>query len=176
MSKNHNRDLHASQLEVVGQAKACLNSLTPEQYRQVLTPHFSASVGQHMRHILDHYLAIMKGEETGVIDYDQRSRGSDLELQPDAALACWDDVTTWLAAACQQADSQAVNIQTEISIKRQSVTCCQSTLARELVFAASHAIHHFSLISVITSLQGITLDAELGIAPATASHLRVVGR
>lgn len=47
----------------------------------------------------------------------------------------------------------------------------QSTLSRELVFASSHTVHHFALISVIARLQSVEVTSAFGVAPATASYL-----
>ncbi|MEP4100682.1 hypothetical protein [Paraglaciecola sp.] len=65
-----------------------------------------------------------------------------------------------------------INIICETSVNETQNTQTQSTLARELVFVSSHAIHHFSLLGVINSLLGNTSSASFGIAPSTASYLR----
>jgi hypothetical protein len=53
------------QLETVQQAKDFLLGLSVEDYQVVLKPHFVSSAGTHMRHILDHYLALKDGLSQG---------------------------------------------------------------------------------------------------------------
>ena len=174
MSESSKSELLVSQLEIVEQAKTFLTQVSWEQYNFVASPHFTSSAGKHMRHIVDHYFAVIKGLETKFIDYDDRSRGADIETDLEAALGCWQQIEEWLYKVCHNADSVIVDVKTEVSINHQTSMQCQSTLARELVFVASHAVHHFSLMSVISSLQGLELPASFGVAPATASHLRIL--
>ena len=60
----------------------------------------------------------------------------------------------------------------ETSVEQTYVNEVNSTLGRELVFVSSHAIHHFSLLAIITSLQGQTTHALFGVAPSTATYQR----
>lgn len=127
-----------------------------------------------MRHILDHYLALKSGLETRVVDYDLRSRGGLLETDINHALKSWENIRQWLLTICDGAFTHQVTVKTEVSISHQQTLNTSSTLARELIFVASHAIHHFSLLAVVCSLQGIRLEDNFGVAPATVSHLRQV--
>ena len=172
MSEASNTELLTSQIEIVNQACGFLKQLNQEQYNLIPAPHFTSSAGKHMRHILDHYLALQSGLETGQVDYDQRSRGGLLETDVNQALRCWENIHQWLLNICEGAFERAVTVKTEVSIHRQQSLTTSSTLARELIFVASHAIHHFSLLAVVCSLQGIRLEDNFGVAPATVTHLR----
>ena len=46
------------------------------------------------------------------------------------------------------------------------------TLGGVLIQAHSHAIHHFSLLAVISSLQGKDTPEYFGVAPATVTFMR----
>ena len=50
-----------------------------------------------------------------------------------------------------------------------------STIGRELVFAASHAIHHHAMLTQHCEQHGIVVDARLGRAPATVAHALAIG-
>ena len=174
MSDSRKPELLASQLEIVEQARDFLTEVSLEQYNVIVNPHFTSSAGKHMRHILDHYFSVKDGLSSKQIDYDSRSRGSEIEVDPQVAIQCWNEIEIWLKRVCHDAEEIALTVKTEVSLSKQASMMCQSTLARELIFVASHAVHHFSLLSVIGSLQGVNLGESFGIAPATASHLRIM--
>jgi hypothetical protein len=160
------------QLETVQQAKAFLQDLTADNYQLVLKPHFISSAGTHMRHILDHYLALKDGLNQGLVNYNKRNRYSNVESCPETALLEWQKVELWLKQVSQLDANMPLTITCETSISETQNTQTQSTLARELVFVSSHAIHHFSLLAVINSLLGNKDEVNFGIAPTTASYIR----
>lgn len=165
----------SSQLQIVQQAKTFLQEVSLEAYQAVASPHFSASAGQHMRHILDHYLALKAGLESGCIDYNKRNRASDIETDPNAALQQWCGIEHWLAAISERDGALPVQVISEVSLQQQRSLSATSSLARELVFVASHAIHHFSLLAISQSLMGEQTMLNFGLAPATLSYQRQQG-
>jgi hypothetical protein len=160
------------QLETVQQAKAFLQGLTAENYQLVIKPHFVSSAGMHMRHILDHYLALKDGLNQGLVNYNKRNRYASVESCPETALLEWQKVEQWLKEVSQLDADIPLTITCETSINNTQNTQTQSTLARELVFVSSHAIHHFSLMAVINSLLGNKDEVNFGIAPNTATYIR----
>jgi len=162
-------------LEVLAQASSYLMEVGTPRYVQVLSPRFMSSAGSHMRHILDHYTALRAGLQCGEVDYTVRSRGSAIESDPVAALARLDAIEAWLTHLPDAQLREPLSLRTEVSVSRREVANVPTTLARELVFAASHAVHHFAMIGQIASQQGQVLARGFGVAPATASHLRATG-
>lgn len=160
------------QLETVQQAKVFLQDVTAENYQMVNRPHFISSAGTHMRHILDHYLALKDGLSTGLVNYNKRNRFATIESCPQTALQEWQKVEQWLKEVNQLDADLPLTVACETSISKSQNTQTQSTLARELVFVASHAIHHFSLLAVMNSLLGNKDEVDFGIAPTTATFIR----
>jgi hypothetical protein len=160
------------QIETVQQAKEFLLGLKAENYQVVIKPHFASSAGAHMRHILDHYLALKDGLSQGVVNYNKRNRYSSVESCPQTALLQWQKVEQWLQEVSQLNADMPLTIVCETSVNETQNTQTNSTLARELVFVSSHAIHHFSLLAVINSLLGCKDKANFGIAPSTATFIR----
>lgn len=161
-----------SQLIILKQAQAYLAGVTVAQYTQVISPTFMSSAGAHIRHILDHYLSIINGQEQGIIDYDLRTRGAVIEHDPGAAIQLIDQVILFLTSLSETQLQQVLKLSTEISITEKQVAVVNTTLAREIIFAGSHAIHHFATIKYIALAQKMTVGSSLGIAPATATFLR----
>ncbi|GAC20764.1 hypothetical protein [Paraglaciecola arctica] len=160
------------QLETVQQAKEFLQDLTAENYQLVLKPHFVSSAGTHMRHILDHYLALQDGINQGLVNYNKRNRYSSLESCPQTALLEWQKIEQWLQEVSYLDANMPLTVACETSVNKTQNSQTQSTLARELVFVSSHAIHHFSLLAVINSLLGSKIESNFGIAPSTATFMR----
>jgi len=63
-----------------------LNNLNDTQYSDTQSPYFSASIGKHVRHIIDHYLCFFTGLEVGRINYDKRQRDIKIEMKTGARL------------------------------------------------------------------------------------------
>lgn len=160
-----------SQLEIIEQAKRFLGSLTDEQYTCVVKPHFSSSAGAHMRHILDHYLALMH-REGNTVNYNVRHRFSDVENSTAEALAQLDTIAVWLKSLDDATLNMPVEVISEVSVSEQRDFAGHSTFGRELVFVSSHAVHHYFTLKLIAKMQDINIDANLGLAPATASYQR----
>jgi len=161
-----------SYVAVVEQAISLLDDISPSDYKEVLTPHFTSSIGTHIRHIVDHFLALKEACGSSDINYNKRNRHNDIEHSPLAAIKEFKSITVWLNQTCSnQLLNQRVTVLTEIDISETKSTSCESTLERELVFVASHAIHHYALIRIIRKMQGKDLPEYFGYAPATITHL-----
>lgn len=167
-----------SQLEIVKQGEDYLNSLINSNnnthYCKVFLPLFISSAGAHMRHIIDHYLALIVGLPSGEIDYDVRHRNSKVALEPQLALDKLAQISYWIQSLEITDLTRALTLSTEISVHEKKVQSVPTSLARELVFAGSHAVHHYAMIAQIAQQQEMWLPSNFGIAPTTATYLRKV--
>ncbi|KXF82394.1 DinB family protein [Enterovibrio coralii] len=159
-------------LDIANQAKELLVQLTDEQYNYVAAPYLQSSIGQHMRHILDVFHAVEVWPSSSFIDYDKRRRHHPVEKQKDIALEEWNAIEQWLVGVPESALSSPLTVSSEVSLHQQMSPESASTLARELSFVASHAVHHFALLRVSLCAQDIPSDRAFGLAPATASYYR----
>ncbi len=165
-----------SQLEIIEQGQYYLNTLinknNNEDYCKVLSPLFISSAGAHMRHIIDHYLALITGFQSGKVDYDVRHRNAKVEQEPQLALEKLAQISYWLKSLAGTDLTRMLTLSTEVSVHAQKVQSVPTSLARELVFTGSHAVHHYAMIAQIAQQQKMALPSSFGIAPATATHLR----
>jgi hypothetical protein len=162
----------AAQLEVLAQGRAFLAATTDAQYVEVIRPQFMSSSGAHMRHILDHYRALTRAGVDGMIDYEARERGGQIERSREAASSALDEVESWLRRVDPALLSLPRLMRTEVQLSARRVETIPTTLARELVFAASHAVHHYAMIAQVCAYQRVRLEPCFGVAPSTRSHLR----
>ncbi|PHR83716.1 MAG: hypothetical protein COA59_10135 [Colwellia sp.] len=165
-----------SQLEIIKQGQDYLNILiynnNDSTYRNVLSPLFISSAGAHMRHIIDHYLALIASLQSGKVDYDVRHRNSKVEQEPQLALDKLVQISNWLKSLTGTDLTRVLILYTEVSVTEKKVQSVPTSLARELVFSGSHAVHHYAMIAQMAQQQKMALPSSFGIAPATATYLR----
>ena len=161
-----------SQLEILEQAQQYLSTVSKSDYTRIMSPNFISSSGAHIRHIIDHYLAIKIGMAAKNIDYDIRHRGNNIEQCPQIANKTIDDIKLWIKTITENDFNQLFTLSTEISVKNKKVKAVKTTLARELIFAGSHAVHHYAMITQISFAQKKHVDSSFGIAPATITFIK----
>ncbi|OOF10564.1 hypothetical protein BZG82_07280 [Salinivibrio sp. PR5] len=159
-------------LDVIGQAQKLLDSLSDTTYSQKKADGFTSTIGQHMRHALDVYVALKQGEACGDIDADRRRRGHLVEHDRQMARKEWQWLAEWLQSLSHQQLHRPVHISTQVTLYSTNTVCLSTTLMRELIVVASHATHHFAMIRSAAYELGEVLDEHIGVAAATASYER----
>lgn len=159
-------------LETLEQALTLLSSLTDDGYQFVATPYVGSSIGQHMRHILDNYQVLMAGMTQPPVDYNQRRRGSSVETCRQQAMDEIVQLQQWLSRLSEKQISAPLSIISEVCLQETHSDCLASTVHRELIFVASHCVHHMALIGVAIKLQDLDVPKYFGLAPATATYAR----
>jgi hypothetical protein len=134
-----------------------------------------ATIGQHVRHCLDHYVALAKGLAGERIDYDERARASDVECDRDCALALTDSLLVELLPALQSADLDGPVAVRTASTVLGKVPWCRSSIGRELQFVVSHSVHHAAMVATSCRIRGLPLVADHGVAPSTLRHRAALG-
>lgn len=174
MYNNHNSICPsvAGNLEAISQGLELCNQLDQASYNHKAVPYVQSSIGEHLRHIIDLYLAVKDETKVGVVDYDHRRRGAQVETDLETGINELMQVKTWLEQLTDSELAKSVSILSEASIATQQVCEMPSTMRRELLFVASHTIHHFALIKVIAVHCNVETSEHLGYAPATATYLR----
>ncbi len=140
-------------------------------YTQPCAAFHSGTIGQHVRHLLDHVAAALAGVGGAEIDYDHRRRDTPIETSRSAALR-----------EIQSRRAEAREVTAHVADRPAAVrvmltadgaeAVLGSTIGRELAFAAHHAIHHHAMISAIAGELGMTPPPGFGRAPATLHHER----
>ncbi len=135
------------------------------------------TIGKHVRHVLDHYAAILVGVESATpIDYDHRERDVPMETRRQSALDGVEHTRRRLRGLSVAQLDGPVRVRVMLACDGAEAEL-GSTLARELAFATHHAVHHHAMIRAIAEEQGVAPAAEFGKAPSTLSYEhRVVTR
>jgi hypothetical protein len=156
--------------DVLQQGMMLLSEVDAVTYKTVAEAPHSASIGQHYRHVLDHFLCLVSGMTTAHISYDDRERNITLERDPDHA----QNVTRMLLGFFQTTTAKELEAACKVTSaldysEGRSVTV-DSNLARELAYCISHAVHHFAIVRLMCAELRMQLPAEFGIAPSTLRH------
>lgn len=156
---------------IISQAINLLDGIGLHEYQQKLPPHFPSSIGSHIRHIVDHFQALMNGLAGEHVNYNIRHRNNQIEQFPNAAIEALQAVSKWLVNIEDKDLNVTLSVTSEIDVCRPLSTTCLSTVERELVFVSSHAIHHYALIRIMCGMQNRQVPELFGYAPSTVTHI-----
>lgn len=152
---------------LLDEIETIVQGLPPEAYCARPAPAVSGTVGQHIRHCLDHVDAFLSNRPAMFLSYDHRDRGTAVESDPSVAAtrirALRSDLQRW--AAMRSLD-EPVQVICQLSTDG-AVIVSWSTLARELSFVISHTIHHQATIAVLLEMCGRRVPERFGHAPST---------
>ena len=159
-------DIINNNIATLRSSSAIFDDLSDDQYNQVITPYFSASIGKHFRHILDHYFCFLVGLKKGHIHYDQRQRDTAVETQRTYTLNKLNKLITDLKALTTQSDN-AIKVSLSSSPEKPCAAPASSSLARELIFLQGHTTHHYAIISAQLKFMELPVDENFGVAAST---------
>ena len=145
---------------------AVLIGMSPEIYTARTVVGVSGSIGEHVRHALDHIAALLSCPPATTLAYDRRQRGTAVESDPSAALRHILRLKAALVPCAARSLDEPVQVASMVSTSGELLTSW-STLARELAFVVSHTIHHQAMISLLLSFQGLQAPDRFGYAPST---------
>jgi hypothetical protein len=156
--------------QVLQQGLDLLSELHGLRFETIAAEPYNASIGQHYRHVLDHFLCLEAGLFTGTIDYDRRERNPQLETDIEFAR----DVTKRLLLVFQSYDSKILSercdVQYSVGYGDTQPMFLPSFVARELAFCIGHAVHHYAIIRLLCDSVGVEVVPEFGVAPSTIKY------
>jgi len=133
-----------------------------------------ATIGQHVRHCLDHYVTLASGIASGRLDYDDRSRSVEIECDRDCAITLSRSLLAKLVPVLQAADLTTLMQVRTASSTRGEVGWQRSSLGRELQFVVSHTTHHAAMVATSCRIRALPVAPEHGVAASTLRHRAAV--
>lgn len=168
-----NHDLNAL-LAFLDQAAELANAASDNQWAAGNDGFRGSTLGQHMRHTLDHVEALCSGLPQGEINYDLRKRATDIEASTSTASArCLTLKKELTILGSNYEPCSAVKSLSSCSNQGESLPQ-SSSFGRELQFVISHTVHHFAILAAICHAQGIATQANFGVAPSTIKHRETI--
>ncbi len=164
--------LQNSSEEILSQLIDLIDSMEPEQYQSPVDALSKSSIGAHVRHIIEFYDCLLKGHDTGLVNYDARVRNYLLETDMYFALQV-------LLNIIQKVNSirsdKMLMISLDLSTQNNPIVI-DTTYYRELAYNIEHAIHHMAIIriGVATAYPKVTVEQNFGVAYSTVKFKKQV--
>jgi hypothetical protein len=167
-------DLHECAIAadlLLQQAAEFVRFLAIDFYASACPTASGGTIGKHLRHLLDHYAAVIAAvrESKLVIDYDHRERDVPMETCTAAALQTITLLRSSLAGLTSDVLDQAIVVRVMVHASGRTVNL-RSTVGRELAFATHHALHHHAMMKFIAESFGLSTPQGFGRAPSTLNH------
>lgn len=136
----------------------------------------NSTLGQHIRHCLEHFEALLNVTPEGNIDYDSRLRDIRIESSPQVAGERAEELGRRLSEMAKNSGpDRPVNVRTSCSMDKE-LRLQPSSFGRELQFLVSHTVHHFAIIAAICHGHDIALPENFGVAPSTLKYRETVAQ
>lgn len=153
----------------LSEIRSLLTCIEQTHYTKPLDFLSSATIGQHVRHILEFYQCLLDGEKTGTVNYDSRKRNLQLETDTLFAQQQLDEIVKLLN---QLPLTTSVCLEGNYTHEKNEISIVETTFGRELAYCLEHSIHHQALIKIgLKELKLEQLISEnFGVAPATIRY------
>lgn len=148
------------------QLSQTLSELSNDEYRQPSKVLLNATIGQHVRHIIELYQCLEKGYDTGIVNYEKRRRDYQIETDKDLA-------TSFLKEIYRNIDksNKDIFLEAEDYCESMETVSIPTNYFRELAYNLEHTIHHMALIRVgINEVSSVRLPDEFGVAYSTVKY------
>ncbi|SOB77178.1 DinB family protein [Marinobacter sp. LV10R510-11A] len=157
-------------VHAIGQLVQLLDQMPGTLYRQCFGARNQHVIGKHVRHIIDHYSALLTATSGvgGLLDYENRNRDLSLEKDRRAARDCLEETVGALRSRFEGPCADELNMRHNSAGKHQTV---KTSVERELVFLASHTIHHMAIIGMLAEQAGVKVSSDFGVHPSTLRYL-----
>ena len=140
-----------------------LRQLTNEEFMQKNPELSNATIGEHMRHIIELFGCLLENYDYGLINYDDRKRDLLLQTDKNEAISILEKYLLELDKPNKPL-SLTHNCFSPIEL-------LQTNYFRELIYNLEHSIHHQALIKVaLHNLPHIKIPSSFGVAPSTLEY------
>ena len=140
-----------------------LQQLTNEELTLPFPELGNATIGEHMRHIIELLGSLLENYDSGYINYDKRKR--DIILQSDTK-----EAIKILEKYRSELDKPNKSFSLTHNCFSDTETL-ETNYFRELLYNLEHSIHHQALIKVaLYRLPHIKISDSFGIAPSTLEY------
>jgi hypothetical protein len=143
-----------------------LKELTDIEYTQPSNTLFKATIGQHVRHIIELFLCLENGYDKGIVNYEKRKRDYQIETDKQLAITLLKNIYKNIGK-----ENKNIVLEAEDYTDEVEMISVPSNYYRELAYNLEHTIHHMALIRVgINEVSSIKLPDEYGVAYSTIKH------
>lgn len=151
---------------ILSQIEDLINQLSNELYSNTMDVLSSASIGQHVRHVLEFYYCIIEQKNSGNISYDTRKRDLALEVDRSKALQFIQVIKTGLS---HLSEDKPLTLTSKLE---ETILQTPSSVSREMIYVLEHAVHHMAIIKIgfLIGCPHIQLPSNFGVADSTIQY------
>lgn len=154
------------------QLSESLHQLSDEQYVQPSKSLFNATIGQHVRHIIELFMCLDKGYVTGLVNYEKRKRDLVIETNKAFASELLQKIYTGLAKPNKQ-----LLLESNYDEHDEESITVTTNYYREIIYNLEHTVHHMALIRVgINEVSTLTVPDGYGVASSTVKYRKACAR
>ena len=148
------------------QLQDLVNTISDENYCLSIPLIGNATIGKHLRHIIEHYQMLLLAQKTNIINYENRPRNIIIESQKSVAI---DAIKAILLQIKHPNFPLKIVQQYEVS---DTPEILESSYYREIIFLIEHTVHHQAFIKFGILAMGleVPLKHNFGYADATLKY------
>ncbi len=148
------------------QLEESLFKLTSEQYCKKIDTLSGATIGQHVRHVIEMFVCLQHGYATGRVNYENRKRDISIESCSDKAINLMQHLNASLFY-----DNKDLILEAGFDENSPDLNEIPTNYFREVAYNLEHAIHHMALIKIgINEVSDIILPDNYGVASSTIKY------
>lgn len=149
------------------QLEDSLVQLNNEQYCKKINTLSGATIGQHVRHVVEMFVCLQEGYVTGTVNYEKRKRDITIESSNEVAITLMNQVNTSLFKENKELILEAGFDENSFELNR-----IPTNYFREIAYNLEHAIHHMALIKIgiMEVSDDVTLPEGYGVASSTIKY------
>ena len=140
-----------------------IESLTEKEYTMPSAQLSGATIGQHVRHIIELFNELNKGYQSGTVDYEKRARDYAIETDPLKAKEKLNEILFNLRKA-----DKTLLLEFEYSVFNNARIIVTTNYLHEIIYNIEHTVHHMALIRIaIGEITSLVLPPGFGVATST---------
>ncbi len=154
---------------LINQLIVHLNQLREHSYSEKLSIFGGATVGEHVRHIYNFPECLLKGVQTGIVNYDKRIRDVNLELNREYAVSRLLEQANYIL---NLEHYEHIPLLLETGAGDKAASTIVTNLKRELHYITEHTIHHMAILRLGLNFHFPSMEIEesFGFAYSTLEY------
>ncbi len=125
----------------------------------------NATIGEHIRHIIEMYLCVIANYDKGIICYENRERNREIQTIKSTAKQKIESIIKVI-----DKENKEMFIETTDHESNEAYTIA-TNYEREIMYNMEHTIHHMAMIKIgMKECSNIILENTFGVADATLKY------
>ncbi|HET9056011.1 MAG TPA: hypothetical protein VFN30_04100 [Chitinophagaceae bacterium] len=143
-----------------------INQLSNEQYAKPCASLNNATIGQHVRHIIELLQCLENGYVTGVVNYEKRKRDLTIETDREVASSLLHELYKNL-----NKENKEIRLESLYDDTSSELVVVLTNYYREIIYNLEHTIHHMALIRIgVNEVSVLDLPEDFGVASSTMRY------